>query len=108
VPIQRALHTWLVPKSFGDVAVGINTAIAEERPPATGLFAPFWIDLGGDDFFFVGACLRYHIAIRISNKTIAPEFNAAIFGTFMANAVNRADIYAVGNGVRTLHGHPAI
>src|SRR5690606_18773798 len=96
----------LIAEAVGEVAVGVDAAIAEEGPPAAGLLADLGGDFGNQDFFLIAAGLGDDAAERIGHEGMAPEFKAAFFGPLMTNAVDGADEDAVGDGVGTLHGLP--
>src|ERR1700730_14995288 len=94
-----------------DGAVGIDAAVAEERPVATSVFGLRGVALDDEDFFLVVGSFGGDLAERIGDEGVAPEFEAgvAIGGfAFEADAVHNGDVDSVGDGVRPLDGSPGV
>src|SRR5688572_22233294 len=91
-----------------DRGVGINAAIAEERPVAADLFNQRGVALRNQDLLAL-ARLGHIAAERISDERVAEEGDAVGAGlVFVADAVWRRNVYAVRDRMRPLHRPPGI
>lgn len=99
----------LVEEPFGDVAVGVDAAVAEEGPVAADFVLQLGIALVDEDLFLVARCFGEDPAKRVGEERVAPEFEACISGPFFeADAVDRGDVDAVGDGMAALDGLPCV
>src|ERR1700730_1521234 len=92
-------------------AVGVDTAVAEERPIAAGVFASRGIALDDQNFLLVVWSFGNHLSKRVGDERISPEFETgiAVLGlAFVANAIYHCDVNAVGDSVSALDGAPRI
>src|SRR6188768_611504 len=100
-----------VAKALEQIGVGVDAAIAKERPYPPHRFAALHVDVGDQEFAPVGFGLRKNFTLRPGNETRSPELQAAIAGAwrgFEAEAVAGEHGQAVCNGVAALHGTPGI
>src|SRR5215470_5061067 len=89
-----------------DGLVGVDAAVAEERPVTAGVFALGGIAFDDEDLFLVAGGFGNQLAERVRDKGVAPEFEAgvAVLGlAFKANAVDDGSVNAVGDGMRALN-----
>src|SRR5512146_721727 len=56
--------------------VGVDAAVAKERPVAADVLKMPEVNLRDQDFFAVGRCFRNHHALRVSNKRRTPELDS--------------------------------
>lgn len=88
--------------------IRINAAVAEEGPIAAYFIHLFGVAFGNENVFFASGRLRDDAPERISDKGIAPKFEAAFGRAFIAGSIDRGHVDAVGNGVRALHSAPGV
>jgi len=84
-------------------AVGINAAIAKERPVAAGVFTFGGIAFDHEDFFFIVGRFGNGLAEGIGDEGIAPELEAGIaIGRFAleADTIYNGDINSICDRVR--------
>ena len=62
-----------VKKSFCQSGIGINSAVAQERPPTAYIFRTFQVHLYNDIFRPFVSCLGQELALRSGHKTISPK-----------------------------------
>src|SRR5688572_18424617 len=115
---SRCLHAAPIPPACGSAAsadpsidewaVGIDPAIAQERPIASYLIHLAGVALDDQHLFLIGRCLCDHLAERIRHKRRAPEFKPLIRRTLESDSIHRANIDTVGDGMRPLNSPPRI
>ncbi len=88
--------------------VGVDAAVAQERPVAPDFFHLLRIALDDQNLFLVVRRLGENPAERIADERSAPEFETLVRRPFEADAIYRRDIDAVGDRVRALGGAPGI
>ena len=72
------------------------------------LFLSRGVAFGEKNFFLIYGGLSDHLAEGIGDKRRAPEFDAVAGRSFVANAVHRRYIDAVGDRVGALNGLPGV
>ena len=104
-----------IEKALGDGRVGVDAAVAQERPVAARLFNQRPIDLAEQDLFGIVRGLGDDAAEGIGQKAAAPELEARPGGAIAQNvavleahAVHGRHIDAVGDGVGALDGLPRV
>src|SRR5258707_11263003 len=92
-----------------NVAVGVDAAVAQERPIAAHLLDPGGIDLRQYERF-VGGGLGHDDAERIAHERMAPEFDAGALAVqaLEADTIDRGDPAAIGDRVAALNRFPRI
>src|ERR1022692_3546657 len=90
-----------------DGSVGVDTAVAQEGPVAAHAFDHARVAFHDQRLIGI-AGLGEQAALRVGNEGTAPELEAAAGWTFVAHAVHRGHIDAIGDGVRALYGFPGI
>src|SRR5205085_1523895 len=88
--------------------IGVNAAIAQERPVAADLLDAAAVAFHDERLFAILRRFRQHLAERIGNEGRAPKLEAAIRGALKTDTVYGGDIDAVRNGVRTLDRAPCV
>ncbi len=99
------------PGAIQDGAVGIDAAIAKERPVAASVFALRGIAFDDEDFFLVVGSFSDDLAEGIGDEGAAPEFEARIAVgrfAFEADTADDGDVHAVGDGMRALDSFPGV
>src|SRR5256712_791988 len=91
-----------------DGLIGIDAPVAQERPIAPCVLDAVRVAFDNENLLFVGRSLRRDLPKRIGNERISPELDAALGRAFIADAIHRRDVYAVGDGVRALDGAPGV
>jgi hypothetical protein len=97
--------------AIGDDGIGVDAAIAEERPISASLFALGGITLDDKNFFLVVGGFGENLAEGIGDEGIAPKLNAGIALVrlaFKADTIDDRDIGAIGNGMGALNGFPCV
>ena len=82
--------------------VGVDAAIAQERPIAASVFAFCRIAFNDENFFLFAAGLRDDLPEWVSDKRISPEFDARIAGggiSFITDTIDDSHESSIGNGV---------
>src|SRR5580658_4182253 len=104
-----------IDKAARDGRVGVDAAVAQERPVAARLFDVGKIDFADQDLFMFVRGLGNNASERVSQKAAAPELEARPIdaiaedvAVLVAYAVDSRDVNAVGNCVRALDGLPGI
>ena len=69
-----------IQKPLGDRGVGVDAAVAEERPVAAGLLLELRVALGEEDLLGVAAGPGEDAAERVGQERAAPELEAAAGG----------------------------
>src|SRR5207244_4221673 len=64
-------------QSFGDVLIGVNAAVTQERPVRALDIKPIEVALGHNNLFAFDSGFGNELARWITYKTLAPEINAA-------------------------------
>src|SRR6185369_6259934 len=99
----------VVKETAFDAAVGVNAPVAQERPVAPHIFDALAVHFADENLFLVNGALGDDDAERVGEKRRAPELDARTAGrALVADAVDRRDIDAVGDGVRALDGAPRV
>lgn len=91
--------------------VGVDAAVAEERPIASGFFALGGVALDDEDFFFVVGGFGEDAAEGIGDEGISPEFEAGIAVlrlALVADAIDNGDVDAISDCVSALNGAPGV
>src|SRR6266516_2727283 len=83
-----------------DGLISIDATVAEERPIAPCVLDAVRVAFDNENFLFVGRSLRHDLPERIGNERISPELDAARARPFIADAIHRRNVNAVGDGVR--------
>src|SRR5260370_6729841 len=94
-----------------DGLVGVDAAVAEEGPVAAGFFAFGGIAFDDENFFLVIRSFGNHLAERVCDKRIAPEFQSRVTVfrfAFKADAIDDRGVDAVSDGVTALDGFPGV
>ena len=91
----------------GQRAVRFGTAVAIELPHSSYFLNHVEIEIGDQDFIFSAAGLRYDLAARIAEITLAVKLTD-IPRLFPANTIDRSYKVAVSCGVRGLFEFPQI
>ena len=94
----------LVEEALGDGCVGVDTAVAEEGPDAAVVFEGLEVDIVVEDGLVVDRGDIDYLSIVVGDEGLTPELGF----TFGADAVDGADVAAVGDGVTAHHGLPGI
>src|SRR5581483_3432309 len=104
-----------IQEALGDAAVGVDAAVAQEGPVAAGLLDQSEINLAYQDLLGIMRGLGDNTSKRIGEKAAAPELEPGPRGAvaenvslFVANPVDRCDVYTVGDGVGALDGLPGV
>src|SRR5439155_273438 len=122
-------------KALLDSAIGVDPAVAQERPVAAHFLDAAEVDLSQKDLFAVGGGLCDHNPEGIGDEGRSPELDActtslpragsvartcanslpcggALPGNtgrrLMPDAVHRGDVNAIRDGVTALHGAPGV
>src|ERR1700676_2088675 len=104
-------RTLFAEPAVGGGLVGVDAAVAEERPVAASVFAFRWVAFHDENFFFVIGGLGDDLAEGIGDEGMAPEFETrvALFGlAFEADAIDDGGGDAVSDSVRALNGFPGV
>src|SRR5262249_16235491 len=96
----------LVDQAFGEVAVGVDAAVAEEGPMGSGLVDFAEVEFDKEGFFIFGAGFGQDFAGGAGNKALAPELDAIARDFFVTDAIGDSDVTTVGDGVAALDGFP--
>ena len=99
----------LVQKAFHNTFVGIDAAIAQERPPAAYVFRAFQVHFHNQIFRSVVAGLCQKFALRSCYETVSPEQDAVGLSRrvgFVAYTVYGYYRQSVGYGVSALRDDP--
>src|SRR4029077_19158945 len=94
-----------------DRRIGVNSAVAKERPIAAGFFAPGRIAFDDQDFFLGGGSFGKNLPERVRDEGVAPELQAGISRVgpaFESDAIHDGGEDSIGNGVRALNGAPGV
>ena len=91
-----------------DRRVGVDAAIAQERPAAANFFHAVRIALRHQNLFARSRRFGDDLPKRIGDKRRAPEFQTMIGRPFEADAIHRRDVNAVRDRVRPLNGAPGV
>src|SRR5579862_5337965 len=97
----------LVP-SLQNRGVGIDAAVAEERPIAARFFDLRRVTFNDQDFFLLGGTFGEDTAKWIGDEGMSPEFQAAFGRALEADAIHGRDKHAVGDGVGALNRTPRV
>src|SRR6185437_3314021 len=99
-----------IPEALQQIAVRIDTPVAQEWPDAAHVLAARHVDFSDKQFAAVVVGLRQHLALWAGDETGAPELDAAaaVGRRFEARAVASCQRQAVGDRVPALHGDPGI
>ena len=92
-------------------AVGVDAAIAQERPVAANVFTFCGVALDDQNFFLIVGGFGDELAERISHERIPPKFQAGVtLGrvAFVAHAIYDRDVNTISNGVGALDGAPGV
>lgn len=87
----------------------VDTAVAEERPPAAYVFAALQVDVDQVDAFTLGVGAEEEFALRTGHKGATPKLDAVGLAAgigFVPDAVDGDDGQTVGDGVTALHCRP--
>src|SRR4051794_35074165 len=93
-----------------DAAVGVDAAVAQERPVAPHLLLAGEVDLADQDLLLVDRGLGDDDAEGIAEERRAPELEAGLSGQarLVAHAVHGREVDAVRDGVAALDGLPGV
>src|SRR2546423_2058492 len=108
-PAGRTAETavLLINQSLFDSAVGVDASIAQERPMRPDNVDLIPVDLGGHDFFPVGAAFRDDFTAWRDDKALAPKLDPVAAGRrFLTDAIDRSDITTVRDRMTALHRFP--
>ena len=97
------------PEPLRDFSVVVYAAVAQERPPASYLFAVGDVDLDNDALLFGVRRLVENFALRSSHEGSAPELYAsgASGGVWLVSyAVDSYHRQSVSHGMSTLYSLP--
>src|SRR3954451_20349126 len=108
----RAFPSSLVPASCpalqsDDPVVRLRTAIAIELPRVADFADLVHVEVGDDERVLIARGHGQHLAARIAKVALAVKL-ADVPWRFVADAIDRADEVAVGDGVRGLFELPEI
>src|SRR5271154_5294012 len=98
-----------MPKPIHNATIGIDAAIAQERPIAPRLFLQLWIDFRDQNLFLVARGFFQEFAEGIGDEAATKKLDAVAGGAvdfFEADAIGTGDVDAVGDGVRALNRFP--
>src|SRR5690348_11228683 len=84
-----------VEEPLGDGAVGVDPAVAKERPVAPGLLLETRVARDHQHLFGVVAGPGEQAAERVGQERAAPELEPAVGRPFVADAVDGGDEHAV-------------
>jgi hypothetical protein len=99
----------LIRQAFGQISVGINPAVTQERPVGAGDVHMGQVDRRDQNLFLVGTGLGDDFTRCAGDKTLSPEFYAIAadaIENLQADAIRHGDITAVGHGMCALNGFP--
>ena len=98
---------FLIHQSLRQIAVGVDAAVAEERPVGARDIDGGEVDFVDEDFLFLEAGLGDDLARRVGDEALAPELDAVpADGRFVADAIRHGDVAAIRHGMRALDGFP--
>ena len=109
-----------VEEAAGDAAIGVDAAVAKERPVLAGDFGEFGVDFSHEDGFRIVGGFGENATERVGDEGASPELEAGCLvglvedavdadgPLLMADAVDGSDVNTVGDGVGTLHGAPGV
>src|ERR1043166_2812472 len=107
VRLRAPIGKQLIDEPLLDPGIGVDTAIAQERPMRPRYIDTIPVDFGHHDLFAIGAPFRDDLAARRDDEALAPELDAVAAGRrFMTDAIDRRDVTAVRDRVAALHGFP--
>ena len=91
-----------VEEALLDAAVGVDAAVAQERPVAPHLLDAAEVALADQDLLLVDRGLGHDHAERVAHERRAPELEPGLAGPpgLVADPVDRRHVDAVGDGVR--------
>src|ERR1019366_1727937 len=98
----------LLDEPAGNARVGVDAAVAKERPVAAHFFDAARVALYDESLLGIERGFRQQAAEWIGHEGSPPEFESGVGRPFVAHAVDRGDVEAVGDGVRALDGAPGI
>ena len=99
-----------VDEPLRDIAVSVDSPVAQEGPPASYALGAVDIDRYDGSFFFV-AGLVVQFTLRSGYERVPPEAYAAGLPRgvgFVSGAVHGHDVQSVGYSVPTLHSYPCL
>src|SRR5204863_5027906 len=94
-----------------DGLIGIDAAVAQERPVAARVFALGGVALDNENFFVVVRGFGDDLPKGVGHERIAPELQAGIAIlrlAFETHAIDDGSVNAVGDGVATLDSFPRV
>ena len=101
-----------VDEPAAQIAVGIDAAIAQERPVHTGVLRLAEVDRRDQNGSLGSRRAREHGPARCGHKALSPKIDAVPRGRprrrLEPGAVNRHDVTSVGNGVGALRDLPGL
>src|SRR3954447_21559214 len=75
--VCRAVGGRSIAVALEQILVGVDAAVAQERPDATHGFAARHVDVHDQQFAVIGGSLREHLALRPGDEARTPELQAA-------------------------------
>src|SRR5205823_4910484 len=101
-------------KPLGHIPISINPPIPQERPMRSAELDLLQIARHDENFFLVDARALDHLSVRLGHEALSPEFDAVFAhgfsvgaeDVFNANAIRRADVTTIRDGVASLDQLP--
>ena len=105
------IHSRSIHKPFCQISVGVNPAVAQERPVRARVIHLGKVNWHNQNLFLVRRGFGKDFAGSSGDKTLSPKFNAVATNAvedFMADAIGHGNKAAVGDGVRALDSLPGV
>src|SRR5207344_1721739 len=92
-----------VAKSFREIAVSVDPAVAQKWPVSAGHINFGEVDGMKQNFLLIHAGFRENLAAGPRNETLSPEFQAvAARRHFRTDTIDRSNVATVGHGMAAL------
>src|SRR5690554_4042025 len=100
----------IVDESTADVVVGIDSAVAQERPLRSKSVEVAVVEVGNDQLLLVDRRARDDASVWRCNEALSPELDSGrpVRRRLESHAIYRGDEATVGDGVRALRHLPGL
>ena len=102
------LEKMLVDQPFGEIAIGVDAAVAEEGPVGAGLVDFAEVEFDDEGFVFFDAGFGEDFAGGAGDEALAPELDAVAGEFFVADTIGDGNVAAVGDRVAALNDFPGV